>query len=402
MDTLPDNSDLATRIAQLADALARQTQETQALEGSLVARIADVDDDRRLTTNRLQRAWQTQREEIEARLKRQVSRFMGALLLLAVVLGGILFFVYGQLDATRRAMNDELAQLRLDYQRLMTISAQDAALQASIGELRAAVAAMSESLGRDGVEIDTSATTPLGTPVDPAVDAPTAAPSAVASVTIAPDTLHVTPGPPDTTDPTPAPTPDTATTPDRTRAETTPPGSVPEEAGTPPPSADHTVETEAAAAAPTDAPEVEPRPVAPQPEPAPPPEEPEPKPTEPETQPQPTTPTETTATDSTPVTRIAEARERVGARAFALQLIGFYSLDELQAFARREPLPPRVYFREESYQGRPWFVLIHSLHEHHGDAAAVAARLPSALGSLDLWIRRLPAETELGIIEIER
>jgi DamX protein len=92
----------------------------------------------------------------------------------------------------------------------------------------------------------------------------------------------------------------------------------------------------------------------------------------------------------------------VGDRPFALQLIGFFSLDELLDFASRKELPARVYFREESYQGRPWFVLIHSLYAGYSEASAAIDTLPTQLAMLDTWIRNLPPETRLGILHIER
>ena len=92
----------------------------------------------------------------------------------------------------------------------------------------------------------------------------------------------------------------------------------------------------------------------------------------------------------------------VGNTPFALQLIGFYSLDELLDFARSEELPPRVYFREESYQGRPWFVLIHSLYPQYSEASAAIDGLPTQLAILDTWIRDFPPETRLGILDIQR
>jgi DamX protein len=99
---------------------------------------------------------------------------------------------------------------------------------------------------------------------------------------------------------------------------------------------------------------------------------------------------------------IADQPHLVEDRPFALQLIGFYSIDTMLDFARREELPSRVYFREESYQGRQWFVLIHSLHPNKSDASAAMAELPRELAMLDLWIRNLSPETRLGILEIER
>jgi DamX protein len=91
-----------------------------------------------------------------------------------------------------------------------------------------------------------------------------------------------------------------------------------------------------------------------------------------------------------------------GDQPYALQLIGFYTLDAMLDFARREELPPRVFFREESFQGRPWFVLIHSLHTDYVGASSANARLPSRLAMLDTWIRSFSPETRLGILDIER
>ncbi|NJO55752.1 MAG: hypothetical protein HC834_04660, partial [Rhodospirillales bacterium] len=67
-----------------------------------------------------------------------------------------------------------------------------------------------------------------------------------------------------------------------------------------------------------------------------------------------------------------------------------------------EQLPARVYFREESYQGRPWFVVIHSLHTRYSDASESIDKLPPELGMLDTWIRNFPPETRLGILDIKR
>jgi DamX protein len=120
--------------------------EFQEAETSLVARIADVDDDRRLTTNRLQRAWQTQREEIETRLGRQASMFAGGLLLLAILLGVALVFTYGQLDAGRRALLEDVAQLRTDHHQLASSAIQGTDLQDELSSLRASVSAISKRL----------------------------------------------------------------------------------------------------------------------------------------------------------------------------------------------------------------------------------------------------------------
>lgn len=90
---------------------------------------------------------------------------------------------------------------------------------------------------------------------------------------------------------------------------------------------------------------------------------------------------------------------RIGERPIALQLIGFRNRDLVDAFIARNPLPAEVYAREETFRGRPWFVLIHSLHPDSASAREASDALPRALGSLDLWIRELPAGSELEVIE---
>ncbi|NEX15391.1 MAG: hypothetical protein C1943_01835 [Halochromatium sp.] len=91
-------------------------------------------------------------------------------------------------------------------------------------------------------------------------------------------------------------------------------------------------------------------------------------------------------------------RVLVDDRPFALQLIGFYSRELLDDFIARNPLPDQVYLREETFRGRPWFVLIHSLYQDRAAAQQASADLPEELGALDLWIRELPADTALEVI----
>jgi DamX protein len=90
---------------------------------------------------------------------------------------------------------------------------------------------------------------------------------------------------------------------------------------------------------------------------------------------------------------------RVGARPVALQLVGFRSRELVDAFIVRNPLPAEVYTREETFRGRPWFVLIHSLHPDRASARDASDGLPPGLAALDLWIRELPEGTELEVIE---
>ncbi|MCF7985926.1 MAG: hypothetical protein K9L70_16110 [Thiohalocapsa sp.] len=89
---------------------------------------------------------------------------------------------------------------------------------------------------------------------------------------------------------------------------------------------------------------------------------------------------------------------RAGDRRIALQLIAFGSREALEDFVADNPLPERVYLREETYQGGPWVVLIHSLHASVEEAELARAELPSSLAALDIWIRPLPSEAQLEVV----
>lgn len=410
MENTPETATLADQIVSLSDDLARHRLELQAAESSLVTRIADVDDDRRLTTNRLQRAWQTHHEEIDARLKHQASVFFGALLLVAALLGGALFFAYGQLDAARRTLLEDVARLRVDYAQLAAVATQDAALQERLTELRASVAAMSESLP------------PRVEAADPQTPTRESASTDQGQAGLAPE-------PTDGTEPTETTDDNLAKTAEEIPGTPTEDASVPVAEAAPEaeasPSAtairDETAPTRTETAESLAGQDAEPTPEpAPEPDPAsdlspsasptgdpfppaedtPPVEDAPPQGIEPVAR---TLETETDAEGTPSVSsRIRDETLAVGNTPFALQLIGFYSLDELLDFARREALPSRVYFREESYQGRPWFVLIHGLHARYSDASEAIDRLPTELAILDTWIRNFPPETRLGVLDIER
>lgn len=336
-------SEPADRVTELADAVDRQELRIQEIETSLVTRIADVDDDRRITTNRLQRAWQTQRDEIEARLRRQASIAAGALLLLVALLLGAFLLAYSHLDSARRSLSDDLAQLRLQYQELKPLGPENARLQEQLSSLGASVEALSretpegEQPPGQGPDLKPDAAAEgIAMPAEPVRPVPDQALDGAAqredgdepSPPRAPDRIPATEQPP--------------------LPSETPPGVAAAEAG-----------------------------------------------------PDGTSPPARDAGRAADPERIPSASDRtvlVGDRRYALQLIGSHSRDAMLDFARREPLPSEVYYREESYQGRPWFVLIHSLHARRDDAVAAISKLPSELATLDLWIRDLPPETELGVL----
>ncbi|MEY6433709.1 hypothetical protein ABC977_14990 [Thioalkalicoccus limnaeus] len=88
----------------------------------------------------------------------------------------------------------------------------------------------------------------------------------------------------------------------------------------------------------------------------------------------------------------------VGERRYALQLVGYFERERLTDFATRADLPRRLYYREESYLGRPWFVLIHSLHGSYDEAVAARAALAPELAALEPLVRRLPVEADVRVL----
>jgi DamX protein len=85
---------------------------------------------------------------------------------------------------------------------------------------------------------------------------------------------------------------------------------------------------------------------------------------------------------------------------YSLQIIGFFSFEELLAYTQRIRLPEKVYFQTETYHGRPWFVLIHSLHSNYASAKAEIANFPPELAQLDVWIRKLPPDATVNLLDV--
>jgi DamX protein len=85
-------------------------------------------------------------------------------------------------------------------------------------------------------------------------------------------------------------------------------------------------------------------------------------------------------------------------RPFALQLIGSYKQGDIESLVARFELPSTVYLRRETLRGRPWLVLIHSLHPSYEEAQAELARLPPGLATLKPWIRNLPQGAGMEVL----
>ncbi|MBN2887362.1 MAG: hypothetical protein JXM75_11715 [Chromatiaceae bacterium] len=298
----------ASEIARLAAGLADQQRALRDTERSLLERISNLDDDRRLTASQLQRAWKSQREDLRAQ-RRHGSWRLGAVLLLAVGLAGSAFlWVDQRLDREGMALDARLAEMQQHLDLLSRFQTQDARIQDQIAELATALDALSGMLA----ELPTAAPQqPQAVMMPVLVEQLESATQEQQRLTAELQALE------------------------SRLAET---AAAPQEAETP------AVETQA------------------------------------------------------PPTRTQDTMA-ITDRPHALQLLGAFSREEILAFSRREDLPEQLFLREERYQGRPWFALIHSLHGSREAALEARANLPPALARLDPWVRELPPGSRLDVLD---
>ncbi len=363
----PGSRSTAEQLKSLARQVAEQQDQLRDYEKSLVERIADVDDDRRTTAAKLQRAWQTQREEIELRLRRQTAVTMVVLVLFALLVGGVLFLAYRDLGQARLPLLDEIATIKGELDRRAEPPPADEAVGDALKGLSLSVAEISSSLERmsaeqaskldRGIAAERSARDAADAGIadevrrleaeqrslaqelaslrqmldearaQAAADAPSAEPEAESS--------EATPGTPETGGPAPE-----------------------QVVGGTGASSEPIVD-----AAQPDAEAAEGDPVA-----------------------------EDVAEDSAGSASVA------GGPAYCLQLIGFFSRDAMLKFAARDDLPERMYYREDRYRGRPWYALIHSLHADYASAEAALSRLAPDLVAMGPWIRPIRDEEDLRVL----
>lgn len=358
-------ADDAVQRSTLSAGLSAFRDQLRDAERDLVDRIADVDDDRRRSVAQFQRALQTQRDEIDEGLRRQGRVTLLGLLLLAVLTGAALYVIYRHVETGQTAMAEQMTSLRQDMSRLTGAGRQDDAVQQRLAELAGTVERISASLGQLIQERDRPAAVPVPAPapLDSEVERLRDQQRLLsAELTSLREALEA------------------AETADSQAEET---ASSPQSS----PSANENL-------GPTEPPDQDTAEPPPEP-PAQPQDEAPPAGIEPVVEPGDTGATSPTVSPATAPPTTGARRLLVGARPVAIQLIGFFSLAELEQFARRADLPPEIYYREESYRGRPWFVLIHSLYDTTASAEAALARLPPELTRLDTWIRTLEAGSEL-------
>lgn len=368
-------------LASLSARLASQQARVEQIERSLVERIGDVDDDRRRTAVQLQRARQGQEEEVAARLRQQSRLQLWVMAGFALVVAIVLALFYWQLgtqarplvaeiDALRQAQTQQLgtadaidrleARLtalasRIDAIALRQSEFEDRAVPTGMSEVDARLQARIEVLGETIGEVSRSL---AGIEEQLAVQ--------LAQLTEGLQGLDA----------------------DQQRLANSlarlPEASSPGEDATPSPAGP------TAAGASEQAPRTR----------------------EPGAGAAPAEPSQRATPDGRraspgiadaaagPATAEGEgARRQIDDPSYAVQLIGYFDLDRLRAFATREDLPAPVYYREETYRGRPWYVLIHSVHPSYARAAASLAELPPPLSELDPIIRRLPAGSAVRQID---
>ncbi len=344
-------ADLGAELRALTAGLAAQGDQLRDAERSLVDRIADVDDDRRRTQGQLQRAMQSQYEEVDARLRRQGALTTLGLILIAVLAAGGLFLLHQvqqqRIGELQGDLMGEVQTLGMELGRLKELATQETQVQEKLAGLTAALDQVSAELGQTKAAPRTEA--PAALPdVAPLVEQIARLKSDQQGLVSEIDALRETMAAA------------TAAPPARSDQGKT-------EAIEQTPKAEATVEAAQPQVEPQGVPGSDPGAAG----------EPSARAPIPEAT--------AAATESPPFPGQASTSERP----FALQLIGSYDRAAVLALAARSDLPDSVFLRQETLRGRPWFVLIHSLHPSHAEAQAERGRLPADLARMDIWIRKL-------------
>ncbi len=353
-------------------------------EKALVERIADVDDDRRLTSQQLQRGWQVQREELGARLRRQGRLTITAAVLVLAVLA---LAVWYSRPGDGAVSAGEVASLREEVRRLAGTGREDAriderlaALAAGLGEISARLvqsgdassAASAAELAGLAEQVERLASAQQRQQVE--LDAMQRVLRGLAEA--APKAREegedgaITDGPA------------AAKTPEHAEPRTAASGSAAELPSDPAGAAEPPLD--AGAAKPPDegaaVSAAVPVPAA-------------------VLAPVPTSSSTAAVAAAPPAGASRDARVKVADRPFAIQIMGSYDRAALLAALDRGGLPQRVYLYEDTRRGRPWFVLITDFFGDTTQARAALAQLPDGLRRPVPWVRELPVGAELEVLE---
>jgi DamX protein len=387
------------QLAELAAAAESDRSRMRDLEVSLVGRIADVDDDRRRTASALQRALDAHTEEMKHRVRRKGGLALLLAFLAILVSLCSVWFAYSRGEALEAGLSSQLAEVRQEVARVSAVSPDDDLLRGRLRGLAEVVSGISETLE--------TLTETQGAALKASFDAERAERgeadrglserlerlegvhkslaeqidalrSAIESGSVS--SAAGAPGAEAGTEPEGRLSPDH----DSESVEEQAPVLRNEQTSEPGPAieADQEVAVLPAPAVPsgTDNGSVTAKDAASL-----------------VTQQQEVSEAEGGATMELADEAIVVAEPR-----YALQLIGLQSLDALRRFADRDDLPEQVYYRQETFRGKPWYVLIHSLHSDWESAAAARATLPADLSSLDVWIRPLDEGSRLQLLDAYR
>ncbi len=335
----PGFRSLENKVSTLERQLAEQQNQLRDFEKSLVERIADVDDDRRTTASKLQRAWQSQLEEINDRLRQQMVIMVGALILFLIVVGVVIFYAYYQATSDRQLLADDLVELKQELGRTSSKPAVEDTMRAELTRLSATVNEITSSRGLQDVKQADSLYTILEDERIAREEADAVNGAEVQRLEAKLESLM-------------------------RELETL----------------REALETEEVTTAESAQEPAEPIPAAAVEQPI-------------------DGDSGKTAMDAKKDTETPHNLV-IANSTYALQLIGFYDLDSLLKFANnRNDLPERLYYRKETVQGRLWYSLIHSLHEDHASAEAQLHNLSPELVAMDPWIRPISVGVELTVFD---
>jgi len=358
----------AATLASLSANLAAQQARVEEIERSLVERIGDVDDDRRRTAVQLQRARQGQEEEVAARLRRQTRLQLGVMAGFAVAVVVLLGLFYWQIRAQARPLAAEADALR-------DVRSQQLAVVEDVEQLAARLAALGTQVDALGAQQQAASERQSGQAAVGSLDERLQTRIEVLGATLGEVSSTLT----RVEESMAAQTErlnaqvqrldadqqrladDIASLRNAARSDTTTtrePAAPSAAGGAPQASAAVAAAAPATAGGPAQA-----------------------------------------GGESASTADAAETARPSDEPSYAVQLVGYFDRERMLAFATRDDLPEPVYYREETYRGRPWYVLIHSLHPSYERAAAALAELPPPLADLDPLIRRLP--TGSGVREID-
>ena len=412
-DNRPNDSDperalehRAPRLDELAAEVDRYRDQLRDYEKTLVERIADVDDDRRRTATGLQRAWQTQEEALDARLRRWGAFTAASLILFAILVSAALFWMNRQVERDQLLLVKDLSEIKLDRERGGQSGSLDDLVQGKLAELSAVVREISTAL--DGLKAEQERVVRLAMDKERAsrdeadarlgkdlkrleaeqmtqqagIKQALAGPEAAKK-----ETERVVQAALDK-ERTARAEVDARMLGQIQRLETEEQRLVQRLAGVQ--EAQQLMEAalggRTGAAAKDQARIAEAIPMSSAAAKAAEGEE--------ANAAEPPANAEVTAGASTAAEAMV-TRERL----YGLQLIGFRNLEALQRFVGRAGLPAKIYYTEETHKGRPWYALIHGLYNDYAGAETALSELPADLTALAPWIRPFPVGTHLRVLE---